>query len=89
MTRLSESTVAPNLTARISTTNRNGMERKTSTIRIRAESTSPPTRPETAPNSVPITMATNAAKKPIYREAWPPFMIRPSSSKPLVSVPSR
>ena len=60
-----------------------------STTRIMVESTNPPTSPDTAPNSVPITMATNAAKNPISREAWPPFMIRPSSSNPLVSVPSR
>ena len=89
MTRLSDSTVAPNLTARISTTNRNGTERKTSTMRIMVESTTPPASPETAPHSVPITMATNAAKNPISSEAWPPFMSRPSSSNPWSSVPSR
>ena len=49
----------------------------------------PPASPETAPHSVPITMATNAAKKPISSAAWPPFIIRPSSSKPWPSVPSR
>ena len=82
MTRLSDSTVAPNLTARIRTTNRNGTERKMSTMRIIVESTTPPARPATAPHSVPITMATNAAKNPISSAAWPPFMIRPSSSNP-------
>ena len=53
-----------------------------STMRIMVESMTPPARPDTAPHSVPITMATNAAKNPISRAAWPPFMIRPSSSNP-------
>ncbi len=59
-----------------------------STKRIIAPSTSPPARPEMAPNSVPITVAISEAKNPIASAVCPPAMIRPSSSKPFSSVPS-
>ena len=88
MTSDSDSTVAPYLTARMSTTNRNGTDRNTSTTRISAESTMPPTRPATAPTSAPMVIATKAAKKPISSAAWPPFISWPRTSKPFTSVPS-
>ena len=74
MTSDSDSTDAPYLTARMSTTNRNGMDRNTSTTRISVESMTPPASPATAPTSAPMVMATKAAKKPISSAAWPPFM---------------
>ena len=74
--------------ARISTKNRNGIDSRMSTNRIRMPSTRPPNSAEIAPYSVPITVAIAAAKKPISSAVWPPSMILPSSSKPLASVPS-
>ena len=88
MTSDSDSTVAPYLTARISTMNRNGMDRNTSTTRIRVESMRPPANPATAPTSEPMVIATKAAKNPISSASWPPFISSPRMSKPLASVPS-
>ena len=36
-----------------------------------------------------MTVAITDEKKPISSAAWPPFMMRPSSSNPLPSVPRR
>ena len=88
MTSDSDSTDAPYLTARMSTTNRNGMDRNTSVMRISMVSMNPPASPATAPTSEPMVIATKAAKKPISSAAWPPFMSWPRMSKPLTSVPS-
>jgi hypothetical protein len=88
MIRDGESTEAPYLTATISTMNSPGMDRKTSTTRIIDASTSPPSSPEIAPNSAPMTMAIMAAKNPTSSAACPPFMMRASSSYPWLLVPS-
>ncbi len=88
MMTASPSTDAPYRTATISTMNRKGIERNTSTTRIMAESTMPPARPAMAPQSMPITMPIAAAAKPTSSAAWPPFISRASSSKPWPSVPS-
>ena len=65
-----------------------GIESRTSTIRIMMPSTTPPTSPATAPQSVLIRVAMIAERRPISSDAWPPIMIRPRTSKPLASVPS-
>ena len=57
-------------------------------MRIISPSSQPPKKPEIAPNSTPTTVAIAAAAKPTSSETWPPYMIRPSMSKPLWSVPS-
>ena len=88
MTMLSPSTEEPYLIAMISTTNRNGIESSTSTMRIRNPSTSPPASPDTAPQTAPTTIPISAEKKPISSAAWPPTMSSLSSSKPWLSVPT-
>ena len=88
MIRLSPSTEEPYLTATISTTNRNGMESRTSTMRIRNPSNSPPASPDTAPQMAPMTIPISAEKKPISSAARPPTISSSSTSKPSLSVPS-
>ena len=84
----SVTTVPLYLVATISTMNRNGIDSRMSTNRIRKPSTSPPTRPAIAPYRVPITVAITDAKKPISSAVCPPFISWPSSSNPCWSVPS-
>ncbi len=58
-------------------------------MRMRMVSTKPPKNPETAPTRTPTTVAIPAAAKPTSSEIWPPYMIRPRMSKPVLSVPER
>ncbi len=74
--------------ARIRMANRNGIDSIMSTTRIISASARPPARPATAPQSMPMPVASSAVNRPISTAAWPPSMSRPSSSKPWLSVPS-
>ncbi len=60
-----------------------------SMMRIKTVSTTPPKNPETMPYTVPTTMVIKPARKPSVIEYWPPYQMRPSSSKPELSVPSQ
>ena len=60
----------------------------TSTMRIMIASSTPPVKPDTAPQSAPKLVATTATAKEISSALWPPTMSLPRRSKPFESVPS-
>jgi len=64
-----------------------GMASSASTIRIMIESTQPPAKPATAPQSVPTMPAMAAAARPTSSEDWPATISRPSTLYPTSSVP--
>ena len=71
------------MTARTITRNRIGIDEDDVDDAHHQASSQPPKKPEIAPNSTPTTVAIAAAAKPTSSETWPPYMIRPSMSKPL------
>ena len=66
-----------------------GIERNASSSRIIRVSTIPPRKPAIMPYRVPTTIVMTPASMPRLSEYSPPNMIRPSSSNPELSVPSR
>ncbi len=65
-----------------------GIDRKTSTIRIRYSSTRPPTNPAMLPTVTPITTVSDTTMRDSRSEVRAPQMTPYSTSPPTLVVPS-
>ncbi len=90
MSRLSLTTVPLYLVASTSTMKSSGIDSRMSTIRIMKPSIEAAGEPgDRSPQGADHRRDAAEAKKPISSADCPPSMIRPSSSNPCSSVPSR